>query len=146
MNRPPRPTAASGWPRALLYLVQFTWGLPVNLAGLLLFLLCLGRFPREGFHNAVVTCLPGNRGGLSLGIFLFLSIQDPAERRRLCAHEYGHTVQCLLLGPLYWPVVALPSVLWCWGFARWRRRRGVPYDALYCEGWATALGRRWSGG
>ena len=35
MNRPPRPTAASGWPRALFYLVQFTWGLPVNLAGLL---------------------------------------------------------------------------------------------------------------
>jgi len=51
-----------------------------------------------------------------------------------------------LRGPLYWLVVALPSVIWCYGFAGYRARRRVPYDALYCEGWATAWGRRWSGG
>lgn len=132
--------AAAGWPRALFYLVQFTWGLSVNLAGLALFLCCL-RFPHERFRNAVVTCLPGNRGGLSLGIFLFVS-GGGGDAGRLRSHEYGHTVQCLLLGPLYWPVVALPSVVWCHCFAGYRRRRRVPYDTLYCERWATAWGEK----
>lgn len=63
----------------------------------------------------------------------------------LCTHEYGHTIQCLFLGPLYWPAVALPSVLWYHLFEGWRNKRRVPYDALYCERWATAWGRRWSG-
>lgn len=140
-----RAIAAAGWPRILFYLLQFTWGATVNLAGLLVFLCCRGRFRSKMFHNAIVTCLPGNRGGLSLGVFIFLSIRDPRESSRLCAHEYGHTVQCLLLGPLYWVVVAIPSVIWYHFFAGYRKKRGVPYDALFCERWATAWGKKWSG-
>ncbi len=128
--------AAAGWPRALFYLIQFTWGLSVNLAGLFLFL-CCGCFPRERFQNSVVTRLPGDRGGLSLGIFIFLSVPDAGDKQRLCTHEYGHTVQCLALGPLYWVIVAIPSVIWYHCFDGWRERRHVPYDALYCERWAT---------
>lgn len=136
---------AAGWPRLLFYLLQFTWGLSVNLAGLIVYLCCRARFPAERFQNGIVTWLPGNRGGLSLGCFLFVSVRDGEERRRLCAHEYGHTIQCLVLGPLYWLVVALPSVIWCHCFADYRKKRGVPYDALYCERWATAWGRKWAG-
>lgn len=140
-----KPAAANRWPRMLFYLLQFTWGLPVNLAGLIVFLCCRARFPSERFCNGIVTYLPGNRGGLSLGCFIFLSVHSESERRGLCAHEYGHTIQCLFLGPLYWIVVAVPSVIWCYCFAGYRKKRGVSYDALYCERWATAWGRRWSG-
>lgn len=140
-----RTIAAAGWPRALFYLLQFTWGLPVNLAGLILFLCCRSRFRHEMFCNSVVTVLPGNRGGLSLGVFIFLSAQNADGSRSLCAHEYGHTVQCLFLGPLYWLAVALPSVLWYHFFDGYRKKRRIPYDALYCERWATAWGRKWSG-
>ena len=140
-----RTIAAAGWPRVLFYLLQVTWGLPVNLAGLILFLCFRRRFRHEKFCNGLVTLLPGNRGGLSLGIFIFLSVRDISRSRDLCAHEYGHTIQCLFLGPLYWPAVALPSVLWYHLFEGWRNKRRVPYDALYCERWATAWGRRWSG-
>lgn len=139
------PTAAAGWRRVLFYLLQCTWGLPVNLAGLLVFLLCRRRFRSGRFCNSVVTYLPGDRGGLSLGIFIFLSAGDAREARRLLVHEYGHTVQCLFLGPLYWIAVVLPSAVWYHFFARYRRERRVPYDALYCERWATAWGARWSG-
>ena len=139
-----RPIAASGWSRALFYVLQFTWGLPVNLAGLLLFLCCKGP-RRERFHNSVVTYLPGNRGGLSLGIFIFLSLQSENEQRRLRVHEYGHTVQCLFLGPLYWPVVVIPSAIWYHFFAGYRKKRRIPYDTFYCERWATAWGKKWSG-
>lgn len=126
----------------LFYAVQFTWGLPVNLAGLLAYLLCRGRYPQEGFRWARVTCLPGDRGGLSLGIFLFVSASDGQAAQALRAHEYGHTFQCLLLGPLYWAAVVLPSALWYHFLSGPLRRRGVPYDALYCERWATAWGRK----
>ena len=37
-------------------------------------------------------------------------------------HEYGHTWQCLLLGPLYWLVVALPSAIWCNCFEGMRKK------------------------
>lgn len=139
-----RPIAAAGWPRAFFYLLQFTWGLPVNLAGLLLFLCCRGP-RRETFHNSVVTCLPGDLGGLSLGVFIFLSVQNADERRRLCIHEYGHTIQCLFLGPLYWFLVVLPSAVWYHFFSDHRKKHQIPYDALYCERWATAWGKKWSG-
>lgn len=139
------PRAASGWPRALFYLIQFTWGLPVNLVGLILFLCCRGRFRSERFCNSVATCLPKLGGGFSIGVFLFIGASSTADCPGLCAHEYGHTIQCLLLGPLYWLVVALPSAVWCHAFSGYRRKRGTPYDALYCERWATAWGRAWSG-
>lgn len=139
-----RPIAASGWSRALFYAFQFTWGLPVNLAGLLLSLCCIGA-PREAFCNSVVTYLPGNFGGLSLGIFIFLGLRDADERRRLCVHEYGHTIQCLFLGPFYWLAVVIPSAVWYHFFSGYRKRRQVPYDTLYCERWATAWGAVWAG-
>lgn len=142
MEKTGRAIAASGWSRLCFFLVQFTWGLPVNLAGLAVFLCCRG-LRVERFHNSVVTYLPGDRGGLSLGVFIFLSVRSGGESLRV--HEYGHTVQCLFLGPLYWLVVALPSAVWYHFFDGCRRARRLPYDALYCERWATAWGRRWSG-
>ena len=137
-----RTIAAAGWPKVIFYLLQFTWGLTVNLAGLLVFLCCRSRFHSEKFRNAIVTYLPGNRGGLSLGVFIFLSVRDTREISRICAHEYGHTVQCLLLGPLYWVVVAIPSAVWYHFFVDYRTKHGIPYDALFCERWATAWGKQ----
>ena len=142
---PQEGIAAAGWSRAFFYLIQFTWGLTVNLVGLLVFLCCRIRFPSKRFCNSVVTCLPGNLGGLSLGIFIFLSTPCAAENSGLCAHEYGHTVQCLFLGPLYWLVVAIPSVIWRCFFGGYRKKCHIPYDFLYCERWATAWGKKWSG-
>lgn len=144
MDNTPMAVAASGWPRIIFYLLQFTWGAAANLAGLLVYLFCRGRFPSERFCNGIVTCLPGNRGGLSLGIFIFISARGARESRRLCVHEYGHTVQCLFLGPLYWVVVVIPSVIWYHFFAGYRKKRNIPYDALFCERWATAWGGKWS--
>jgi hypothetical protein len=62
-------------------------------------------------------------------------------------HELGHCVQSLLLGPLYWLVVALPSVIWC-NFpplVRWRKAHHVSYYWLFCEHWANRWGSRWAG-
>jgi hypothetical protein len=62
----------------------------------------------------------------------------------LLVHEYGHCLQSILLGPLFLPVIAIPSILWatlpC--FERFRSRKGVSYYELYCEKWANRFGDR----
>ena len=82
-----KPIATSGGARALFFVLQFTWGLPVNLLGLVLFL-CCGRCRREAFYNSIVSVLPESRGGLPMGVFIFVSTQN-ADTSRFCAHEDG---------------------------------------------------------
>lgn len=61
-------------------------------------------------------------------------------------HEYGHTIQSLLLGPVWAFVIAIPSFIWCNTprFVKMRKEEGVSYYKLYCEGWANLWGRAWS--
>ena len=134
------------------WLVQWTWGLPQNLAGLLL-ALCLR--PKWGrFYHAVtvdVTDRPSLSwlGCFTLGVFIFLSgsLPDTVKPMTL-VHEYGHTIQSCMMGPLYLPAVGLPSVLWCRRFERKRKsygERGVLYSSRYPENSANRLGERATG-
>ena len=129
----------------ILYrLWQWTWGLPQTLAGLLL-ALRYRRCPHRRVGGALATLHDGAWGGVSLGMFIFVpGGLKPEREAALLAHEYGHTFQSALLGPLYLPVVGVPSFLWanlpqC---QRWRARRRIPYESRYPENWAEALGRR----
>ena len=61
------------FPKPLFYLIQWTWGLPVNLFGGIGYLFCkLKGYRTEKFENAVITYVPWKYGGLGTGIFLFL--------------------------------------------------------------------------
>lgn len=64
--------------------------------------------------------------------------------QRLLVHEYGHTVQSLILGPLYLPVIGLPSVIWLNTptFAARRRRERLSYYSFFTERSANWLGER----
>ena len=109
-----RSIAARGFARFLFYLVQFTWGLPVNLFGGIVYLIFFRKCRHERFKNAFITYIPGNWGGLSLGLFIFIAEgKSDGWTRNTRIHEYGHTIQCLLLGPLYWFVIGIPSAVWC---------------------------------
>lgn len=130
------------------YLVQWTWGLPVNLVGGIIYLICTKLLKRRhqkfGYSNIVY--LPWKQGGLSLGLFIF--VRDNHENATWTyntrIHEYGHTWQCLLLGPLYYIVIALPSAIWCNVFANYRKKNNISYYAVYCESWANAWGQKFS--
>lgn len=142
-----KPLAETGLSQFLFYLDQFTWGLTVNLIGGIGFLLFkLAGCRSERFHNAWIVYIDRkNFGGLSLGLFIFMNGQDRQpwhDDTRI--HEYGHTIQCLLLGPLYWIVIALPSAIWCNFFAGYRKKHNVSYYKLYCESWANKWGEKWS--
>lgn len=130
----------------LFYLVQWTWGLPVNIVGSIAFLVCTKikkrRYQRFGYSYIVY--LPWKSGGLSLGLFIFMKDRHKSKKwtYNTRIHEYGHTWQCLLLGPLYYLVIAVPSMIWCNCFAGYRKKNNVSYYKLYCEAWANAWGQK----
>lgn len=145
-NEKVKGKASSGISKALFLFWQWTWGLSVNLVGLIIYLVLYPKCRHGRFENAYITYVPWNKGGLSLGLFVFMadSGKEPwTYNTRI--HEYGHTIQCLLLGPLYWLVVAIPSSVWCNFFEGYRKKNNVSYYALYCESWANNWGEKWSG-
>ncbi len=128
------------------YLIQWTWGLPVNIVGGIAYLICtkILKHPHTKFGYANIVYLPWNAGGLSMGLFIFM--RENHEKKEWTyntrIHEYGHTWQCLLLGPLYYIIIALPSVIWCNFFANYRKKNNVSYYKLYCEAWANNWGQK----
>ena len=136
--------------KVLFYFVQFTWGILQNLVGLIGFLLFSGKYRHDRFHNAFVTYVDTDKpfGGISLGIFIFVNGKRSEEwLHDTRIHEYGHTIQSLVLGPMWPLVIALPSFIWC-NFpplCRYRKENDVSYYALYCEGWANIWGSKASG-
>ena len=127
--------------RILFWLWQWTWGFPQSFAGLIVFLLNWKK-PHEMYRGCIVTRW-GNGGSLGLGMFLFLGCDDPRVR----VHEFGHSVQSLILGPLFLPVMGIPSFLWCNlpRCRKLRREKHVSYYRFYPESTANRLGS-WASG
>lgn len=129
------------------------WGLPQTLVGAVVFLAF--RPPRHGwFHGVLVSSWP-HRSCVSLGMFVFIaesaigcadSLADPKRPslQRIIAHEYGHTVQSALFGPLYLPIMGLPSALWANTRAAAQRRcaQNRSYYDFPTERLANYLGNR----
>lgn len=138
----------------LYLLVQSTWGIVQSLLGLLVFLFHL-KNKHYFYHGAIVTEWEG-KSSVSLGIFVFVtnepyfynklkdSYQKEELKEMLLVHEYGHTVQSLILGPLYLFLMGIPSTLW--GFLsccyKLRKEKGVSYFSFFTEKWANCLGER----
>ncbi len=134
--------------KPLFYIIQWTWGLSVNLIGLIPYLFCVAKgYRREKFGNAYIVYVPWNQGGLTLGLFIFMRENHPNETwtYNTRIHEYGHTWQCLLLGPLYWLVICIPSFIWCNCFEGWRRKNHKSYYIFYPEKWANYNGQKATG-
>lgn len=134
-------------------LIQCTWGILQSLLGLIHFLLHI-REPHFLYHGAVVTRWRLS-SSVSLGMFVFVTadpyfaekLKDSHTKEELCdrllVHEYGHTIQSLILGPLYLPLMGIPSTLW--GFlpgAHRKRQTGVSYFSFFTEKWANHLGEK----
>jgi len=86
------------------------------------------------------------RSAVSLGLFVFWTtgenryfVLDDSTRD----HEWGHTFQSRLLGPLYLPLVGVPSslrVVYALAYREITGRRWGGYFAGYPEAWADRLG------
>ena len=123
--------------------LQILWGFPQTLLGFAVFLR-LRRMPHYRYHGAVVTEWK-KWTGLSLGLFVF--VPEGNAGKDFLVHEYGHTIQSLVLGPLYLVGIGLPSVVWCnlRCFINLRKKKNISYQKLYAERWANHLGEKTTG-
>ena len=144
--------------RTFLYrTIQCTWGCLQTLLGFAVFL-ANWNAPHFSYHGAIATKWQ-NPSSVSLGMFVFVTA-DPyfyeklkeeyskeALSQRLLVHEYGHTIQSLILGPLYLILMGVPSTLW--GFLpslnQMRREKQVSYFSFFTESWANTLGEKVTG-
>jgi hypothetical protein len=107
----------------------------------------VGFFAVEGFGGNVTTDglttniqIDGTWGAISFGSVV---LGDDSLKTYL-PHEQGHYNQSLLLGPLYWLIIGLPSITWA-GLTRNKILQppdGMSdydyYHSFYTEKWADA--------
>lgn len=141
----------------LYWLIQCTWGLPQTLLGLALRM--LHRHDEHFlYHGALVTRWQG-KASMSVGPFVFVTA-DPyfADKLagqysreelagRLLVHEYGHTIQSLVLGPMYLVIIGVGSTIWGWlpSLAKKRHEQQISYFAFFTESWANRWGEMVTG-
>lgn len=119
----------------LKVICQCTWGIIQTLAGalFLLYTAIMGELEKVVFIDGVIYCkYKSNFGSISLGLFVFVTDYE-AE---LMAHETGHTVQSILVGPLYLLVIGLPSIIWA-SFLYDLYKKEMTYYEFYTEKWAN---------
>lgn len=122
----------------MMEILKFFWQLPQTVVALIYFLYL--RYKDEildtcTFQGAVVFIKKGSYGSVTLGNHIFLS---PRAADTTIRHEWGHTRQSLLLGPLYLVVIGIPSIIWA---ATHRTiAPNTPYFNFFTEKWANRLG------
>lgn len=120
-------------------LLQWTWGFPQTLLGFVYTgMLRLAGWRSRPYEGAIAVYHRSRHGYVSLGMyFTFPGDLDI----HTAAHEYGHSLQSAILGPLYLLVIGIPSILWAGLGQRYRRRTGANYYSFYTERWADKLGK-----
>lgn len=73
--------------------------------------------------------------GISLSTY-YIIVRQGADSKTI-KHEKGHTIQSLILGPLYLIVIGLPSIIWA-GLIH--KHTNKSYYWFYTEAWADKLG------
>lgn len=132
-------------------LLQWTWGILQTIVGFVLF--CTSIRDRHTFFHGAVATYWNRPFGISLGAFIFIPpkarfynpenyhFSESEIQERLTVHEYGHTIQSLLLGPFYFLIVGIPSMIW--GMVKPAERS---YFSFYAEKWANRFGEICTGG
>ena len=130
---------------AAYWLLSCTWGLLSTVVGAFMALgaLCLGGKPERNGPSAIIRIGRG-WGGVSIGAFALCS-KDAGEAVR--KHEFGHSLQNCLMGPI-WPfIVGIPSAIRYWAYERNRRlgKENFDYYSAWFEATASDWGTRFMG-
>ena len=125
----------------LFTLLHWTWQLPQTLIGWFVYQYikfkdknCIidENYHKTG-HYAVMTKSEDFMGGVSLGRYVFTNMQDGMISYR---HEFGHSIQSLILGPLYLIIIGIPSSLLAYNISDALNKR---YYWFYTEKWADSI-------
>ena len=128
-------------------IVYWTWCFPQTLIGALYFLNSKKNHVKiQKYKHAKVTTLNREHtGGFCLGKYIFI---DKAPDKYTIKHEYGHTIQNFILGPLYIPVIWGKSKLLYLKFMKLLKenpeefaKQRPNYFKQFPENWADKLGK-----
>jgi hypothetical protein len=133
--------------RWLYYTLACTWGVLWTLVGLVvsgvlaLVKLCSGgkvKITFKPYHWVYsISVGPEFWGGLEFGLCF---LRDHRSRGNLNAHEFGHTFQNCLFGPLFVFMIGIPSAIWYWSREKQPTKKRKPYDSKWFEDAATQCG------
>lgn len=135
--------------RWLYYLLACTWGILTTICGLIaagvmkIAELC-GAPAEVSVDGWMIQVKAGPRlwGGCSIGLVYF---RDFGSSEELDAHEFGHSFQNCLLGPLCIFMALIPSAIRYWVRELKYGRKGetppTAYDAVWFEDAATQCGK-----
>lgn len=129
----------------LYYILACTWGFIMTIIGLIissvlaiLKLFLRGKIIFKPYHWIYsISVGPELWGGCELGLCF---LRDHKSSGAINAHEFGHTFQNCLFGPLFPFVVALPSATWYWSREIKPEKKQKPYDTMWFEDAATQCG------
>ena len=121
-------------------LFWFIWGLPQNLVGAIMFLTMKHEAIKiQKYKDSIILFLPGNHGAVSLGMFIFFFSDFKSRTDYVIRHEYGHSIQSKILGPVYL-IIGLQSLIWAGCFDWYRKKYKISYYSFWLEAWANKLG------
>lgn len=135
--------------KTILYWIwSWTWGLPATLFGAIVSIICLcqGKKPKHYKGAIYFEAFGEDWGGFEAGCFFFV---DENTNLSIVKHEWGHSIQNLILGPLMPFVVDIPSAIRYWfreyvyKYDESTYKLLPPYDAFWVEAWATTLGTKY---
>lgn len=117
-------------------ILMYIWQLPQHIVGLILLLFIKGEVKHkfDGINYYFYDPFPG---GISLGNYIITG-NNWSETIK---HEYGHTIQSRMLGPLYLFVIGIPSLIWASYFKNTTKYTSKQYYKFYSEKWANKLGK-----
>ncbi|MBP5553718.1 MAG: hypothetical protein J6X94_02490 [Lachnospiraceae bacterium] len=126
--------------KALVIILHCTWGIGPTLIGLFIFLK-YRKYPHRIYRCSIETVWDKPWSGLSMGLFIFTPNSKSSYHDKVRAHEYGHCMQSLLLGPLMLFVGILSCI---WGshpyFVNLRKEKNIHYTSFFIEAWASKWG------
>lgn len=124
-------------------ILLYIWQLPQNLLGLLLLLWYKREKVYHRLNGRIFYYTNEMPSGISLGNYIIMNREDREDGMR---HEYGHSIQSRILGPLYLLVIGIPSGCgnlidrYCHKSWPWERQLAW-YYGLPWEAWADRLGK-----
>ena len=123
-------------------ILLYIWQLPQNLLGLILLLFMKPYVSKEKYKGITYVVSSKMSGGISLGNYIILSkyYGDKTKHQNVWDHEWGHTRDSRMFGPLYLLVIGLPSLIWAWLYGAVIPYTTNGYYKFYTEKRADRLG------
>lgn len=118
--------------------LKFIWQFPQSLIALIYREYLDGKgmiLAIEYYKGVIIYYTKDTVGNVSLGDSIFISATASG---RIIKHEWGHTRQSLILGPLYLIVIGIPSIIWA--SVHKKIAPDTSYFNFFTEKWADKLG------